>query len=113
MYRPQTYMNISSCYVRGWADRIKNLLKPFGWVSENREQPLVLGSLTEQEERGLHEAEQKKFDYIIHYFKKFSIFDTITKIFFTLQNNPNIKNFLERTLKIKSFKYDEVMKSYA
>lgn len=99
---PETKINISSCFPRGILDKIKCFLWQFDI------NPPDLNFLAEQER-----ADQQKFDYITNYFKIFSIFDTLNKIYPNFQNDEILKIYLEESLKVQSFEFDEVMKPFA
>lgn len=50
---------------------------------------------------------------MVHYFKNFSIFDTLNAISPNLKTDVELQNTLKKMLNITSFSYDEVMKPYA
>ncbi len=111
--QPRTSMNISSCYPLRW-NRTK--LQWFLWKNEfvvNFPLSRLIDRLTHGQRLRQQEAEQEKFDYMVGLFKKFSILDTLKKIYPDCETTPRFTQYFKQHLKIDTFNYDRLMKSYA
>lgn len=103
--RDQTIINMSSCYPRGFIDKLK-----YVWAKDDT---LVdFSSLLPNKQIEYREAEKQKYNYMKDKFREFSVFDTLKQIFPNFRNDLPIQNYLKHQLQINSFEYDEVIKLF-
>ena len=108
---PRTFINISSCYILDWAKNIKKFPHWFVWANELDNEPF--DSLSKEEQNKIHKANEKKFNFAIEYFRPFSIFESLKRIYPNLENDERGLNIIKDLLKVDSLNFDEIVRPYA